>query len=214
MNDLAFTVTEARVEPHAMSPTLVLRLQVASGLGSAVHAAIVRSDLHLDVARRQYTAGEGERLVEVFGARERWADTMRPLFWTQLSFALPSFTGRMDFDLPVPCTYDFEVASAKYFHALDDGIVPIRLMFSGSVFTVTNGVFQVRPIPWDIETSFRLPVATWRDVMQRHFFDTTWIRLRRESFDALYRFRAEHALPSWESVIDALCAPTAPREAV
>lgn len=213
MSDVVFSVTGARVEPHAMAPTLVLRLHVTAAGAGTVHAAIVRCDLHIDVRRRRYSTAEGDRLVELFGTRERWGETMRPLFWTQVSFALPAFTGRLDFDLPVACTYDFEVASAKYFHALDTGEIPLQLLFSGSIFFVHAGAFQVKPLPWDTEADFRLPVGTWREVMSRHFHDTTWIRLRRESFDALYRFRTERALPSWEATVEALCPRSGPPEA-
>ena len=31
------------------------------------------------------------------------------------------FTGGTQVDLPLECTYDFEVTAAKYFHALRDG---------------------------------------------------------------------------------------------
>ena len=44
------------------------------------------------------------------------------------------FTGATEIDLPVACTYDFEVAAAKYFHSLDGGEIPIVLLFSGTVF--------------------------------------------------------------------------------
>ena len=36
--------------------------------------------------------------------------------------------------LPVPLTYDFEVATAKYFHGLEDGEIPLLLLFSGTIF--------------------------------------------------------------------------------
>ena len=37
------------------------------------------------------------------------------------------FTGRGEFTLAVPCTYDLEVAAAKYLDALPDGDVPLEL---------------------------------------------------------------------------------------
>jgi hypothetical protein len=42
--------------------------------------------------------------------------------------------------------------------------------------------------------------------MDSHFAGTAWIRLARESFDALARFKARRALPTWEAAVDALCA--------
>ena len=43
-----------------------------------------------------------------------------------------------EIDLQVPCTYDLEVASARYLQGLDDGTIPLLLLFSGTVF-VANG---------------------------------------------------------------------------
>ena len=34
----------------------------------------------------------------------------------------------------MPCTYDLELASGKYFGSLADGSVPLRIHFNGSVF--------------------------------------------------------------------------------
>ena len=38
------------------------------------------------------------------------------------------------FAIEVPCTYDLEVAAAKYFYAVDDGQVPLSFHFNGNVF--------------------------------------------------------------------------------
>ena len=48
---------------------------------------------------------------------------------------VPSFTGSIEVDVPVPCTYDLEIAATSYFHALDEGDIPLVLLFSGTVFT-------------------------------------------------------------------------------
>ena len=59
-------------------------------------------------------------------------------------------------------------------------------------------------IPWDKEAAFGLPVRLWRDLMDRYFPGSAWIRLRRENFDALYRFKGRRALPSWDDAVVAL----------
>ena len=43
------------------------------------------------------------------------------------------FAARHTFTVEVPCTYDLEVASAKYFDALRDGEVPLSFHFNGTV---------------------------------------------------------------------------------
>src|SRR5688500_8396096 len=99
----------------------------------------------------------------------------------QLGFAaqmIPDITVSAEIEVPVPYTYDFEVATSKYFHALEDGEIPLILLCSGTVFVKTDGGFQVEQVPWHKEAAFRLPVATWREMMDAHFPNSAWIRIR------------------------------------
>jgi hypothetical protein len=63
---------------------------------------------------------------------------------------------------------------------------------------------QVTRIGWDKECSYRLPVAAWRDMIDRHFPDSAWLRLRRESFDRLAAYKARHTLITWEDTVEKL----------
>lgn len=76
-----------------------------------------------------------------------------------------------------------------------------------------NG-YQVTQVPWDEEATFRLPVSLWREAMDQHFPGSAWIRLPRDTFDALSRFRMPRALLTWEAAIDALCEEPDPRTPV
>ena len=96
------------------------------------------------------------------------------------------------------------MAAAKYLHGLDDGEIPLALMFSGTVFTACDGGLTATPVPWSTDTTFRLPVATWRQVMDLYFPGSAWLRLPRETIDALQRFKAARALPTWEQAIETL----------
>ena len=49
---------------------------------------------------------------------------------------VPGFSGETRFSLEVPCTYDLEVAAAKYFYAVPDGEVPLTFHFNGNVFFI------------------------------------------------------------------------------
>jgi hypothetical protein len=106
------------------------------------------------------------------------------------------------------CTYDFEVAAAKYFEGLDGGEIPLLFLFSGTVFTPGAAGFMVERVPWEKEAAFRLPVSVWREVMDLYFPNSAWIRLTRESRDALQRFKAERALPTWDDVVEVLLTGT------
>ena len=61
---------------------------------------------------------------ELFGPRERWGATTHSFQWARVDSLVPSFTGSTMFSVEVPCTYDLEVASAKYFDSLGSGVVP------------------------------------------------------------------------------------------
>ncbi len=58
---------------------------------------------------------------------------------------VPSFTGSVEVDVPVPCTYDLEIAATSYFHALQQGDIPFVLLFSGTIFTRGRDGVQRHP---------------------------------------------------------------------
>jgi len=204
MTALGFSVLGARAEPYAAAPTLVFRLRVAETTGERIHAIALRCQIQIEPRQRHYTAAEEERLLELFGEPPRWGETLKTVLWTHASLMVPGFEGSREVDLPVACTYDFELTAAKYFHALDEGEIPLLLLFSGTVFTRGQNGFSVEQIPWEKEAPFRLPVAVWRELMDRYFPGSAWLRLRRETFDALHQFRGRRALPTWDDAIEAL----------
>jgi Family of unknown function (DUF6084) len=201
---LSFAVVNARAEPYAAVPTLMLRLRVVEADGRPVHAVALRTQLMIEPQRRRYGRAEEERLLEMFGETPRWGDTLRPFLWTQVGTTVPGFTGVTEIDLPIPCTYDFEVAAAKYLHALDDGELPVLLLFSGTVFSKGATGFSAEPVAWHEEASYRMPVQVWRDVMDLYFPGSGWLRVRRETLDALQRFKAARALPNWDDAVEQL----------
>jgi hypothetical protein len=85
--------------------------------------------------------------------------------------------------------------------------VPLELLFGGTLFyAAADGRLQVSPIAWSQEAQFDLPVSTWRELMDRHFPDSAWLRLRRDSFERLQAYRVRNALPSWEDTVESLLA--------
>jgi len=210
MSELMIEVIGARAEPYAAVPTLMLRLALAEPSGDPVHAVALRTQIQIEPQRRRYTKVEGARLLELFGEQPQWGESLRPFLWTHSTAMLTGFTGRTEVDLPLVCTYDFEVAAAKYLHSLDDGEIPLALLFSGTVFARRNGVVSVQPVAWHVEANYRLPVQLWRDVMDLYFPNSGWIRLRRESIDALTRYKAERAIPSWDDAFELLLKEAGP----
>jgi len=204
--DLGFQVTGVTVEPYALSPTLVFGLRVTEGTGARVQAITLRTQIRVEPARRRYSAEEQEHLVEMFGDPSRWADTVTPFLWTHVTVPVPRFSGETEVALPVECSYDLEVASGKFLHGLRGGRVPLLLLFSGSVFLHGPAGTQVEQVPWDREARFELPVATWRELMDVYYPGGGYLRLGRETLDALTAFKAARALPTWDAAISALLA--------
>ncbi|MFJ6752598.1 MULTISPECIES: DUF6084 family protein [unclassified Streptomyces] len=206
MTDLSFTCTSVRADRYAAGPTLVFRLRITAAADDArVHAIALRCQIRIEPARRGYDPDEAAALADLFGERSRWGSTLQPLQFAQVSLVVPGFTGETEVDLPVPCTYDMDVAASRYFQALRDGEVPLLMLFSGTVFAGAGG-FRVEPVPWDKEAPFRMPVPVWQEMREAHFPGCGWLRLPRETLDALLAFRSRRALPSWEAAVEALLA--------
>ncbi len=157
MSPVSFDVVGARVEAYAAVPTLMLRLQITAADAAPVHAIMLRSQIMIEPKRRHYDSDEELRLTELFGETPRWGDTLRPFLWTNVATTVPGFTGGIEVDLPITCTYDFEIAAAKYMHSLNDGEIPIVAMFSGTVFGRSTVGLSAAPVSWSEEASYRLP---------------------------------------------------------
>jgi uncharacterized protein DUF6084 len=203
--DFAITCIDVRGDHYAAAPTMVFRLRVSESTGVRVHAIALRCQIRIEPARRRYASGEAERLLELFGETPQWGESLKPMQFASVGVVVASFTGATEVDVPVHCTYDFEVGAAKYLHALSDGEVPMLLLFSGTAFRRTDdGRFEVEQVPWSLESRYRVPVAVWRGLMDRFFPAAGWIRVHRDTLDALQRFKARRALPTWEDAFAAL----------
>jgi len=208
MPDLSIAVEKVEVVPFAASPTLAFKLRVTNASASEViHTVVLRTQIQIEVTRRRYSAQDQERLRDLFGEPERWAQTLTNLLWTNTSTVVPQFTGVTTVDLQVPCTFDFSVATTKYFDGLTDGDIPIFLMFSGTVFYGDpEGGLKVAPISWDKETKFRMPLAIWKDMMDRYYPNSAWLCLRRDVFEQLQEYKTRHGIPTWEQALEKMLA--------
>ncbi|WP_241968278.1 DUF6084 family protein [Streptomyces sp. ICBB 8177] len=209
MSELSFSCAGVRADPYAAGPTLVFRLRITATGDERVHAVALRCQIRIEPALREYEPAEADRLGDLFGERSRWGSTLHPMRFAQASVVVPGFTGATEVELPVPCTYDMDIASTRYFDALADGKVPLLLLFSGTAFRGPGG-FQVEPVPWDKEAAYRMPVTVWREMVEQHFPGCGWLRLPRRTMEALLAYRSRHALPSWEATVEALLAEHEP----
>jgi hypothetical protein len=208
VNELEFTCVGARAEAYAAFPTLVFRLRITEPSLEGVHAIGLRCQIRIEPHLRRYGPAEVELLGDLFGDPSRWGDTLKPLQFANLSIMVPAFTGTTEVDVPVPCSYDLEVAAGKYFAALGEGEIPLLMLFSGTVFARAERGFSVGQVPWHCETRHRLPVTVWRELMDRYFPDSGWLRLRRDTLRDLHRFKYERALATWDEALELLLKET------
>jgi hypothetical protein len=207
--DLRVQVEGAEVTPFAMVPLLTFRLRVTNASpDETIHNVVLRCQIQIEATKRHYGAGEEARLRDLFGEPERWGQTLRAMLWTHASVVVPPFTGEVTAELPVPCTYDFNIAATKYFYALEEGDIPLDFLFSGSVFYQDgDGALQVAPISWSLEARFRLPVKTWRLLMDTYYPNIAFVELRRDVFDRLYQYKVRHGIPTWEQAVERILPP-------
>jgi hypothetical protein len=202
---LAFAVERAVAERYAVTPRLSLTLAIASADERPVQMVALDVQVRIAARRRRYEPAEEQRLTEVFGPVDGWKSSLSTFLWTHASVFVPSFTGATQVDVPIACTYDFEVVGTKYLDALHGGGAPLELLFSGTMFYADDdGAQRIARLPLDREATFELPVAVWREAIDACFPSSAWLRLRRDSFDRLATYRARHALLTWEATVASL----------
>jgi hypothetical protein len=204
--DLNFEIVGAEAPNFAAQPTLVCKLRVTNpDRDTPIHSVALHCQIQLEVTRRRYNPAEKARLLDVFDEPQRWGDTLRSQLWTHANTTIPQFSGECLTDLPIACTYDFEVVSTKYFDALEDGEIPLLFLFSGTVFyTNEAGDLQAGRIAWEKEASYNLPVSIWRTMIERYYPNSAWVRLHKDVFDQLYAFKATRKLTTWDEVVTRL----------
>lgn len=221
MPDLDFKIESVDAVPYAVAPTLAFKLRISpegradtSGQASPaqgqliapIHSVSLRCQIRIEPGRRRYSSEEQAKLGELFGEPHRWGQTVRSMLWAHASIVVPPFSGATLIDLPVPCTFDFNVATTKYFDALADGLVPLSFLFSGTIFYPgsEDGALQIDQISWEKEAEFRMPVPIWRRMMELYYPNTAWLCLRKDVFDRLQEYKRGRAIPSWEKAVESL----------
>jgi hypothetical protein len=206
MPDLTFEVISAEAVTFAVAPMLSFRLRISNlDADQRIQSIALRCQIQIETPRRHYVPREQERLLDLFGEPERWGRTLRPMLWTHTSATVPPFAGDTITELPVPCSFDFNIAATKYFAGLEDGEVPLNLMFSGTVFfEAEDRVLQVEQISWDKEARYRLPIRVWQEMMDHYYPNSAWLCLRRDVFERLSRYKTQQGIPTWEQTIESI----------
>jgi len=204
--ELVFDCVGAEPARFAAVPSMTLKLRITETSGERVEAIALRCQVRIEPHRRRYSATEAEALHDLFGDTDRWSETVKPIQFTTLSTMVPGFTGATIHELPMPFSYDLEIAATKFFSALEDGVIPLLLLYSGTLFGMREGRLSVAQVPWSKESSYPLPVPVWRETMDLHFPDSAWFRVRLDTLASLRRYKSRNALPTWDATLEELLA--------
>ncbi len=200
--DPEFTITGVAHQAFAAAPTLVFAALASDLSGGQIQSMALNVQVMIDPAKRGYDDETRARLAELFGPPASWAPSTSGLAWAQVATGVPGFAGSTTFAIEVPCTYDLEVAAAKYFYAIAGGEVPLSFHFSGNVFfTASGGALQVVPVAWSNTATFRMPIAVWRAMIAEHYPSGGWIRIDHETLAALQDRRSARGLPTFDACV-------------
>jgi hypothetical protein len=195
--------------PFAATPTMRFEALAREPDAIPIQSIGLTAQVMIDPARRGYDPETRARLAELFGPPEAWTPSTSGLAWARVATTVTAFAGETSFALDVPCTYDLEVAAAKYFYGLADGFVPLSFHFNGNVFYHgAEGRLQMTPISWSTSAQYRMPVAAWRAMIAEHFPGGGWVRVSDDTLARLNERRAARGL----ATVDALLSELLDRE--
>ena len=195
-------ITGAAHVPFSAAPTMRFQALAQEPDAIPVQSMALSVQVMIDPARRGYDPLTRERLAELFGPPERWAPSTSGLAWARVAVTVPAFCGQAGFGIEVPCTYDLEVAAAKYFYTLDDGVVPLSFHFNGNVFYRDHdGRLQMTPISWSTTAGYRMDVAVWQAMIAEHYPGGGWVRVGDDTLRRLHALRAQRGLATVDGLL-------------
>jgi hypothetical protein len=202
--ELSIDVEGVAPVAQAALPTLEFRIRLRTSGRDPVQSVALDAQIRIATDRRAYGEQDQQRVADLIGGPVGVPQPRPSLLWARASTRVPPFAGEARVDIPVICTYDFDVVAARFLHSLTSGEVPLDFRFAGEVFYHLDGHLHAGRLPPDTEARFRMPVRVWRDLMEHYFPGTAWLRLDREVFDALSAYRGRRTHSSWTETVRSL----------
>jgi hypothetical protein len=200
--ELSFSVVGARAVEHAAAPSLALVVRIESA--AEVRSVLLQTQVRIDAPRREYSAQEQQGLRELFGEASQWSRSLTGILWANASAVVKPFTGSTEVELPLPVTFDFSVAAAKYFEAVE-GRVPLLALFSGTVFFARDdGALQTSQLPWSNEARGVVDASLWRRTLDHYFPGRAALQVDRTVLERLRRFQVDRGLASVDHALERL----------
>jgi hypothetical protein len=208
MPDLNFEILGIDSAVRGLTPLLHFKLRITNQPpNETIQSVILQAQIQIQSPQRSYNGTEKEKLFELFGPPEQWGQTLRNKLWTHSNTTVRTFAGETEAILPVPCSYDLNIAATKFFHGVEEGDVPLLFLFSGTIFySGAEGRLQVQQISWNKECSYRMPARRWKELMDEHYPKTAWLYLERDVFERLHEYKRHAGTTTWEQTIEKLLA--------
>ncbi len=208
MPDLDFKIIGVEHAAHGLTPLLHFKVGITNTPATeTIQSVILQAQIQIQAPGRSYNESEKPKLIDLFGTPDQWGTTLRNRLWTLSNTTVRTFAGSTEAILPVPCSFDLNVAGTKYFYALEGDEVPLLFLFSGTVFyAAPDGHLQVQQISWEKECIYRMPVSVWKKMMDEHYPNTAFVSLQRDVFDRLNEYKQSAGVSSWEQAIEKLLA--------
>ena len=174
-------VVDVVPEPYAAAPHLLARIRVEETTGERVHALALRAQIRIEPQRRRYDDTEERALLDLFGDRSRFAETLRPFAWLHASTVAQGFTG-IDRDRAAAAVHVRLRGLGHHLPARAPATARSRCS-SCSAAPSSPGARPGSPSPRCRGTARRgtgCRSRVWRDLMETWFPGTEWVRMRRD----------------------------------
>ncbi|MEP6616311.1 MAG: DUF6084 family protein [Ginsengibacter sp.] len=206
MPNLKFEIISSGVKEYAVVPTLSFKLQITNDAeDEEVYAAALKCQVMIEAVKRTYNEESKDKLHELFGEPFRWDETLRSFFWIIINVPVPRFTGKTIVEVAIPCSEDQALAAGKYFYAVSDGVVPLAFLFSGTLFYKDpEGHLQITLIPWEKEAFCKMPADLWQQMMDIHFPNSRWVRIRKDVYDRLVKYKSQSSFPTLDNCLESV----------
>ena len=208
--DLSFRVVQAKLTPFAVSPVFALELVVTDPRSKTrpSKSIMLKCQVRIDAQERQHTHEEAERLSELLWCtRAVEPQLAQPVMDARHRAGRGIRTRSVTFEVPVPCTFDFSVASAQYLNALEGGLVSLTLLFSGTTFYEVADPRISKSYPDRVvqrSCKFALPLSIVKETIDHYYPNLAPLALRRDVFDRLYRHKVRSGAATLERALESL----------
>lgn len=166
MPDLNFKIVSAQAIKATSIPTLGFHLEINN---EVKNVEIQETDLVCQAWIDPGTFHTGQHAPEGSKAPQESIESSSPISWDLVKVPVKPFKKRTFVMILFPCKNDLRKAIDEYIPSFQDGIIPIRFSFKGSVvYRKTDSQPEVYHLPSDYQVDLKMPISVWRNLKSTH----------------------------------------------